>query len=855
MTAPSPQLPGAAALVRQGSAVPDAVAGEIPRPRLTALLDEARPIVAVTALPGYGATTAVAQWARGRGGDVGWLRARTTDRRDPRPWADLADAVEAASGHAIDPGAGDGDLLERLAAHVERFGGGVLVVDGLHALVPAHDAGVAAFVERLSRHLRVVLVGQGELPLPMVTWSARGLVTEICERDLAFDEAEALAVADSIAPGVLVAEDVVGLNHRLAGWPLGLVLALSAIRDDPDKERVGVILVEPAHLLHDHVMTEVVSGLARRERDLALSLAVAELLDGEASRILAGDVAPAVIDRLRRARLLTVVPDRPGLLRFNAVVRDVLDHRLSWVDPARHAELHRQMAELCSGRGELNEAHRHLLAAGQRDATALLVMTPTVELSDAADRVGLVAMLGRLPRPQLVDDAGLAFDIALAWVFAGSARQAWVWCDRAERLFDPRDERLVPRLHATRCVLGMLGGDLDAATRHLDAFEAMEQRAGLLPPVEGVLVSSAIRTTLASGDLGRAGAWLDRARTTTTNAVFELIVAALQAWADMLGGQLRGPLARVQRVTAEFAERGMRPHLGHFEALVVEAWGQLGAGDFERADRCTAEALLHAELLGFDWSRARAGAVDAHVRYLRDGAAAGLAAAREVRLGLEHPVSRQLVEPIDEVEARALIRHGQLAVAAMTIDAMPASPARALALADLAIADGRPGDVAGLLAGSGEWRMAERIAAQCFLAAAAVAIAAPATADDDGAVRRLTATVEEAASLGWVSPFLGHGRQVDAVLRRTPLARLHPALAAHLLADRSAPPARLFEPLTARELTVLELLPSHLTYGEIGRRLHLSVNTVKSNMKSIYRKLGVSTRSAAVEAAAAHELL
>lgn len=91
------------------------------------------------------------------------------------------------------------------------------------------------------------------------------------------------------------------------------------------------------------------------------------------------------------------------------------------------------------------------------------------------------------------------------------------------------------------------------------------------------------------------------------------------------------------------------------------------------------------------------------------------------------------------------------------------------------------------------------------------------------------------------------------MLRRLPLARLHPALAAHVLGD-VATPARMFEVLTARERTVLELLPSHLSYGEIAERLNLSVNTVKSNMNSIYRKLSVSNRSAAVDAAA-HGLL
>ena len=52
--------------------------------------------------------------------------------------------------------------------------------------------------------------------------------------------------------------------------------------------------------------------------------------------------------------------------------------------------------------------------------------------------------------------------------------------------------------------------------------------------------------------------------------------------------------------------------------------------------------------------------------------------------------------------------------------------------------------------------------------------------------------------------------------------------------------------LTAAELRLLPLLPTHLSYGEIGDRLHVSKNTVKTQAYSAYRKLGVSSRSEAV---------
>ena len=59
-------------------------------------------------------------------------------------------------------------------------------------------------------------------------------------------------------------------------------------------------------------------------------------------------------------------------------------------------------------------------------------------------------------------------------------------------------------------------------------------------------------------------------------------------------------------------------------------------------------------------------------------------------------------------------------------------------------------------------------------------------------------------------------------------------------------------PLTERERTVLRLLATQLSTREIGRELSVSVNTVRSQVQAIYRKLGVSSRAEAVTQA--HEL-
>jgi LuxR family maltose regulon positive regulatory protein len=61
--------------------------------------------------------------------------------------------------------------------------------------------------------------------------------------------------------------------------------------------------------------------------------------------------------------------------------------------------------------------------------------------------------------------------------------------------------------------------------------------------------------------------------------------------------------------------------------------------------------------------------------------------------------------------------------------------------------------------------------------------------------------------------------------------------------DRSVP----VEELTAKELDLLRLLASRLSRREIGDRLYVSVNTVKTHQRAIYRKLGIADRAAAVQ--------
>jgi LuxR family maltose regulon positive regulatory protein len=75
------------------------------------------------------------------------------------------------------------------------------------------------------------------------------------------------------------------------------------------------------------------------------------------------------------------------------------------------------------------------------------------------------------------------------------------------------------------------------------------------------------------------------------------------------------------------------------------------------------------------------------------------------------------------------------------------------------------------------------------------------------------------------------------------------------LVSRNATPTPYEEDLSDRELAVLRLLPTDLTQREIGEALYVSFNTVKTHVKSIFRKLDVATRPDAVARARELRLL
>jgi LuxR family maltose regulon positive regulatory protein len=136
----------------------------------------------------------------------------------------------------------------------------------------------------------------------------------------------------------------------------------------------------------------------------------------------------------------------------------------------------------------------------------------------------------------------------------------------------------------------------------------------------------------------------------------------------------------------------------------------------------------------------------------------------------------------------------------------------------------------------------------------------------DQALTPLERALALAEPEGYVRTFIDEGIPMDKMLRQTVVqgiavgyvGKLLTALEKETKGKRQlgkAFPASMVEPLSERELEVLRLLKTHLSSIDIAEELTISVNTVRTHIKSIYSKLNVHNRQDAVQRAQELELL
>jgi LuxR family maltose regulon positive regulatory protein len=856
--APPPIPPGR-------STVPELPAEFTPRPLLRALLDAATDdqVVVVSAPGGSGKTLLLADWVRAGGPETAWVSLGPEDDDPRRLWSAVAAALAALPAvpgpHPVtapEQRRPDVDPVEELAEALDAQEPPVrLVLDDLHELTgPEVLRDLGRLIRRRPAGLRLVLSSRTDPPLSVPRLRLEGRLHELRADSLRFSLDDTAAMLRD-AGLRLTAADVAVLHARTEGWAAGLRLAALALRRSEDPATFLTQFSGDERSVAEYLTGEILDGLDTGLQRFLRAVSICSPLSVPlAARLSDRPDAGRVLDGLRREMPL-VERSAPGTYRLHTLLRSFLVADLARQRPEEYRSLQAVAARWWAEGGDPVHALRHAERAGDPELVAALVRDSGIGLFLGGDLGPLRRALATVGTAR-VRDPWLALTAAITHLDARALPAAAVELQNARTAWPEHPDPDLTLLRASAELLAGTQGLADGAGPEVpdDGTPARPALVALLHASRGTAGFGAPEgpDPAARAELHRA---LDLARDQDLGYL-EVQTLYILATAAAASGDLGTMAGTAAEALAAAARRGRHPSAWSAGPAALLAYAELLGGDPAAAADRSAEALGAWDLLPPEAAYLLHGVHGAAVAD-QGRWSSGLAELRAARLEFaDTPAAPSTLAALACLEHRVALVGGNGGAAAEV--------ARWLT--------GRTGPAGELLllrawteAAAGRYEAARSLAARVLDAsvptllpytavdAHLVEAEAALRAEDPGAgTAALEAALAVAEPLGVARPFALAGTSTQHLLdARTPQG----PFADRVRAARAAVVPDVAVPLSERELAVLALLPSLLSAREIAAEFTVSVNTVKSHIRSIYSKLGVSTRRDAVRHAQERGLL
>jgi LuxR family maltose regulon positive regulatory protein len=886
----------------------------VDRPRLLARLDESlRPgcrLTLLSAPAGYGKTTLVCEWIRRSHLGAAWI---SLDEGDNDPSRFLSYLVLAV--RSIHPGFGqaildmlqvphlqssDAPLTALLNAIVGIASPFLVVLDDYHFI---HEEGVHQAVAFLIDHLppqaHLVIASRADPSLPVAHLRGRGQLAELRLKDLRFTLDEAAEFLEKIAGLRLSTRDLSALNARAEGWVAGLQMAAASMEGQDDIPAFVQAFTGSNRFILDYLIEEVLQRQPSDIQTFLLQTSILErlsaplcaaILDG---RLLIQDeqILPiaqrlpsdcqAILEQIERENLFILpLDDRREWYRYHRLFADLLQGCLVRSYPELVPDLHRRASLWFEGHGWFEEAIQHAIASGDTHRAADLVEQVAQATLMRSEVITFLRWIESLPEGEVLQRLDLCVFHAWALLLNGASMETIESKLKAAAIHEGYAAKTAP----LEALLAIYRGQMDRALEL--SHHAIESL-----PAENLLLHSLATFTEATSVYMAEGSspfWAQRlediARRNQKDgnqmaaflALYDLgdlrqkqgllhlaedaYRRALDLATDSQGRRIPiaglalislGDLAR-ERDDLDLARclieegislAGSLSPVRAIDGYLTLALLEYASGDHQSADRAVQTARQLARQ--FEMTEVDDYVVellDARLQLARGNIASAQRWAQQRRLeGADIPETHQDQEYIATrlrkyeypTLARLRLAEGRYDDALWVLD-------RALPLAERA-------DRASLII---EMEMVRGVV---YFTKGQPALAFPA--------------IERALRLAqpedYMRMFLDEGPAMQALLRAFILTLKDASLIDYverLLTAFFPEPAevkavKLPERLSARELEVLRLLPSDLSITEIADKLVVSVHTVRSHVKSIYARLGVHSRYAAVARAREFGLL
>jgi LuxR family maltose regulon positive regulatory protein len=872
----------------------------VPRPRLIARLNEGlhRKLTLISTPAGFGKTTLLSKWVAACDRPVAWVSLDEGDNDPARFWAyfiagvqkiheDVGESALAALQSPRPPmmqGLLTG-LINDLADVPEHL---VLVLDDLHVIVDRTvNDGLAFLLDNLPPQMHLILSSRADPPWPLAGMRARREMTELRVDDLRFTAEEAASFLNEVMKLDLSREDVAALEERTEGWIVGLQMAALSMRGRKDVSGFIKAFSGSHRFILDYLVEEVLDRQPCDVQEFLLKTSILERMTAPLCQAVTGtEDSQMILNRLDQANLFVVpLDDERRWYRYHHLFADLLRSRLEQAQPEQVRELHRRAGEWYESEAQIVEAVGHALAAGDVDWIEHLVAGNALSMIYHGELATVARWLGNLPGEVMRSRPWLCVADAWALAYAGQLDRIEPLLQDAENalagvkgqaqgpmLSIAEAQQIAGHIAAIRATAAALRGDWSHAARlGREALDGLPDTDTAVRGWTGMVLGCMLRS---QGDFsGAAQAFAEALSASRAAGDSQLGIVVLREHAvlQLAQGRLHNVMSSCEealQLADDHTRRGAwrLPVTGYTYTLmsdVLREWN-----DLETALRYGREGL---ELCKY-WGQADALA-QGYLRLARvlhavgetDSALDAIREARQAAKGLNpwyvvtagaHEACIRLGQG-DVVAATRWMHDSGLAVHdELDIEHRTGY----LALARILRAQGRLDEALGLLK-----RLLRKLeAAGAMGPAIGILVLQALVLQTQGEGDEALGTLERALSLaepeGYVRAFIDEGAPIGTLLRQAAARGIRLDYVNKLLAALESETAddrrtlrlaglSLAEPLSERELEVLRLLTTHLSSTDIAQELVVSVNTVRSHVKSVYGKLDVHTREDAVRRA------
>jgi LuxR family maltose regulon positive regulatory protein len=868
-----------------------------------------RRLTLISAPAGFGKTTLLSGWVAGCERPAAWLSLDEGDNDPTRFLSYLVAALQTIAPNIGEGVLGalqspqpppTETILTVLLNEINTIPDGfVLVLDDYHVIdAKTVDDALVFLLDHLPPRMHLIISTREDPHLPLARLRARGQLGELRAADLRFTPSEAAEFLEGVMGLSLSAEDIAALEDRTEGWIAGLQLAALSMRGREDVAGFIRAFAGDNRYVVDYLVEEVLQRQPERVRSFLLQTSILERLSGPLCDAVTGQEASnALLEALERGNLFVVpLDDRRHWFRYHHLFADVLRARLMEEQPDRTPTLHRRASEWYERNGSPTDAIRHALAAEDFERAAGLVELATLEMLGSSQETlyrWLMALPDEVVRARPVLSVYYAFALLGRGGFEAvdaHLRGAERWLDTSAETSERREAPSVDMVVVDEVAFRSLPGTIAVARAYHagalgDVFCAADhaRRALDLLPEDDHLWRGAAASLLGiaywtSGDLEAAHrSFADGVshQQMTGNIRFQIVGTYILADIRIAQGRLHEAVRTYEQSLQVVTEQG-DPVWGTAHLYVGLGELHRERGDLEAANQHllrSKELDEHGELpeTRYRWYVAMArikeaqGDLDAALDLLDEAERQYVAspdpdvrpiAALKTRVWV---AQGRLTEALGWTRERGLSAHDDLSylrefehitlarvlIARYNRDRAERSIHEAMGLLERLLKAAEEGGRIG--------SVIEILVLQ--------ALAHEAQGDDSTALVPLERALTLAEPEGYVRIFVDEGRPMAQLLSKAAthgimlgyVGRLLSAFEAeeHKSEDRSRlPPAlpaqSLVEPLSQRELEVLQLLAQGLSNREISQRLFLALSTVKGHNRIIFSKLMVQNRTEAV---------